>query len=110
PTKQLRIPLWFEERRVASAFFGESVLVAVENVGVGKVRGRARQFVKRERRQDVVVIQAGNEITGRHFQGAVGVFRDAKVFVEAVQANSFVARRPAPQGFDGFRTIGAAID
>ena len=108
--KQLWVPLRFEERRVAFALFAQSVLVAVENVGVRNFHRRARQFVERERRQDVVVIQARDKITGRHFQRAVAVFRDAKIFVEAFHANSFIARLPAPQSFGSLRTIRSAID
>ena len=92
--KQLRIPFRFEKRRVPFPLLAQSVFVAVKNIGLRKFRGRACELVKREGREDIVMIEACDKIARRHLQRVVGVSGDAKVFRDPLHANSRIASFP----------------
>src|SRR5205823_9060117 len=92
--EQVWAPLWLEEWRDASPI-SQSIFVAVKNIGGRMPANRARQFKQRERREQVVVIHQGDEISGRHSQCAVGVFRHPQIFWETLQSNPGVILFPA---------------
>src|SRR6476469_1563775 len=64
--EKLGAPIGLEIGRVPSPFQIATVFVAVENFRVGRAKNRAGQFVNGKRREEIIVINAGDEITGRH--------------------------------------------
>src|SRR6266480_251975 len=91
--EQVRAPLWLEKWRNAPAI-SQSIFVAVKNIGAGALANRPRQFKQRERREQVVVVHQGDEISRRHSQCAVGVFRHAQIFWKTLQSNPGVIFLP----------------
>ena len=72
-TEQFWAPFWFEKRRVTFSIRAQSVFVAVENFPLRKsVDGRG-ELVQSKWRQEIIVIDAGDEITRRESERVVAV-------------------------------------
>ena len=81
-----RAPFRLEERRVALAVRAQSIFVAVENVALGMARDGADQFVEREGREPVIVIDAGDEIAGRQDERAIRIFGNTEILGQELDA------------------------
>ena len=69
--KQIRVPIALEMRIVAPSRSADLVLVAVDHIEVGVAGDLACDHVEGMRRQDVIMVQKGDELAGREIEGAV---------------------------------------
>ncbi len=69
-----------------------------------------RQFVKRKRREQIVMIDARHEVACREVERAICVFCDAKIPRRVLDVKSRLPRLPAFQYIQCFRIIGPTID
>ena len=74
------------------------------------LRHGACQFVKRKGREQIVVIDAGDEIACRQRERAVGVFGDAEIFRQELDAQPRLLSLPFLQALDRRHLGRAAID
>ena len=79
--QQYRRPVRLELRRVAAPVHVDLVVVAVDDVGVGMIRGVDRDFGERVRAQEIVVVEERQKLAARDRRGGIRRRRDSSVAV-----------------------------
>src|SRR3954452_13297664 len=77
--EQIRVPIALEMRITPPAQSRDLVLVAVDHIEVAVACDLANDHVERMLRQDVVMVQKGDVLTGRDINGAVGRLRNPSI-------------------------------
>ena len=95
--EQLRAPFRFEKGIVPLPLGTQSIFVAVKNIRPRTIEDGSRQFVKSERRDNVVMIEARHEISRCHAQRPVRVRGDSQIVAQFFEVNPFVAVLPATE-------------
>src|SRR6266446_10420050 len=108
--QKLRAPFWFEKWGVPYSLLAPTVFLAVKNLRVRGFTNRLRQLVKRKRREQIVMIDAGYEIAGRELECAICIFCDASILRQIADVKPRLLRFPAFQYIQCLRIIGPTID
>src|SRR5438477_3314018 len=108
--EKLRAPLRLEERRVPPALFAPAIFIAVKDFSGGRAENCACDFIQRKGRQQVVVIEAGDELASGEFESSIRVFCDSEVRLEALEADPWLAWDPPVEDLDCFGLGRTGID
>src|SRR5436190_4533478 len=101
-----RLKKWTRTRTV----FTETIFVAVKKFSLGMQANGICQFVKRERREHIIMIDKCDDIAGGEVEGAICILGDTEIFLEPFYSNTRFDFAPPSQCPNCFLCPGTSIN
>ena len=109
-SQKIQIKIRFQMRlEVFAEVCGNLIFIRIDRVKAAVFRQRGGNFIKRVRRQQIVMIQKPDKLSFRHLQRRVGIPGYSQILTQVFHPDPFIFSCIFPQKFFHFRIFGASI-